>query len=137
MAIDHQTIGTEILVVRNFNTDLEFPDVYEYGKAIATAMATEGLEDMVEHFLPHKLPLTKYVRTWSMLHSGQEVRSWMDYILGMERHMFQNVSIWDPRNNTNHYMVLGCLRGMTLREHQRYIGSQTRLPLYPPQAIAP
>ena len=34
-------------------------------------------------------------------------------------------------HSTDHYMVLGYLRGVTLREHHLYLRSRTRLPLYP------
>ena len=44
---------------------------------------------------------------WSMLHFGQEARSQTDYILGTYRSLLQNVAVWDPRHNNNHYMVLG------------------------------
>ena len=47
--------------------------------------------------------------------------------------MFQNVAVWDPIHNTDHYLVLGCLYGVTLRENQRYLGMLMWLPLYPPK----
>ena len=50
--IGQQPIGTDILVFDNFNTDLELPDGHEFNEAISAAMATEGLEDMMEKFLP-------------------------------------------------------------------------------------
>ena len=53
----------------------------------------------------------------SMLHGGQEVRSWTYYILGTDNCLFQNVAIRDPRHNTYHCMVLGFLHDMTLMEH--------------------
>ena len=40
---------------------------------------------------------------------GQEVRSWTDYILGTDLCLFRNVTVWDPRHNSDYYMVLGCL----------------------------
>ena len=46
----------------------------------------------------------------------------MDYILGTDCCLFQNVATQDPRHNTNHYMFLGCLHGVTLREHHHYLG---------------
>ena len=44
------------------------------------------------------------VRTW------REVRSLIDYILGTDHSLFRNVDVWDPRHNSDHYLVLGCLR---------------------------
>ena len=46
---------------------------------------------------------------WGMLRKGQEVRSRTDYILGTDRRLFRNVTVRDPRHNSDHYMVLGCL----------------------------
>ena len=36
-------------------------------------------------------------------------------------------------HNSDHYLVLGCLHGVTLGEHQCYLGTLTRLPLRPPR----
>ena len=55
----------------------------------------------------------------------------MDYVLGTDHHMIHNLAVWDPRHNIDHSIVLGCLCGVILREHQCYIGFCTRLPLYP------
>ena len=40
-----------------------------------------------------------------------------------------------PRHNSDHYMVLGCLRSAPLREHFSYLGERKRLPLQPPTAL--
>ena len=57
----------------------------------------------------------------------------MDYILGMYRCLLQNLVVRDTRQKTDHYLVLGFLCGVTLREHQCYLRSCTWLPLYPPK----
>ena len=44
-----------------------------------------------------------------MVRAGRDMRSWTDYILGTHFRLLWNVSIQDPRNNSDHYMVLGCL----------------------------
>ena len=62
-----------------------------------------------------------------MLLGGREVRSQADYILGTERRMFQNVPVWDARNNTEHYLVLGCLFGSAPGKHSCYLGKLNRL----------
>ena len=46
---------------------------------------------------------------------GKAVRSRTDYILGTDRSLFRNVAVRDPRHNLDHYMVMGLLRGGTLR----------------------
>ena len=57
-----------------------------------------------------------------MLRKEQEVRSRTDYILGTERRLFRNVIGRDPRHNSDHYMVLGCLPSAPLSETKRYLG---------------
>ena len=54
-----------------------------------------------------------------------------DYILGSDRQISQNAAVRDPRHNSNHFMVMGCLRGASPREQYCYLGSRTRLPLCP------
>ena len=69
-----------------------------------------------------------------MIREGREVRSRTDYILGTDHRIFGNVSVRDPRHNSDHYMVLGCLHRAPLREHASYLGGLKRLPLRPPTA---
>ena len=52
-------------------------------------------------------------------------------ILGTERRLFRNMSIWDPMQNSDHYLILGCLHSTTLREHRKYLGRTMRTPLRP------
>ena len=42
------------------------------------------------------------------------------------------MSVWDSRNNSEHYMVLGCLHRVPLREHIEYLGWCMQLPLQTP-----
>ena len=46
-----------------------------------------------------------------MVRGGKAVRSRTDYILGTDRSLFRNVAVRDPRYNSDHYMVMGLLRG--------------------------
>ena len=64
-----------------------------------------------------------------MVQLGREVMSQTDYILGYDRQIIQNVAVRDPRHNSNHFMVMGCLCGASPREHLRYLGQWMRLPL--------
>ena len=86
---------------------------------IATAMTAAGVEDMTTHFLPRKRRWGRERRTWSMVREGKVVRSLTDYLLGADRSIFSNVSIRDPQHNTNHFMVMGCLRSAPEREHNQ------------------
>ena len=93
------------------------------------ALATEGLKDMSAHFLLRQSSWFWDGSTWSMICADREVRSRTVYILGTDRRLFWNVSVWDPRHNSDHYMVLGCLHRASLREHSRFLGGRKRLPL--------
>ena len=95
--------------------DLELTGGNERIGAIISEMATKGIENMTENFPPHKIPWTWDGRTWSMLRCVQDLRSRTEYILGTDRRLFQNLAVKEPWHNTNNYMVLGCLCGVTLR----------------------
>ena len=64
-----------------------------------------------------------------MIRAGREVRSLTDYILGTDHCLFWNVSVREPRHNSENYMVLGCLRSAPLREHPRDLAERKQLPL--------
>ena len=55
--------------------------------------------------------------------------------MGTERRLFGNFSVRDPRHNSDHYMVIGCIHSASLIEHARYLGGRKRLPLRPPTAL--
>ena len=45
-------MGTKLLVVGDFNTNLEEPEGDRRGEDITASMETEVLDDISEHFLP-------------------------------------------------------------------------------------
>ena len=108
-AIRSRARRAELMVTGDFNVDLATPEGDRRAEAIATLLATEGLEDMARHFLPREIRWCRDRRTWGMLRKGREVRSQTDYILGTDSRLFNNVAGRDPRHNSDHYMVLGCL----------------------------
>ena len=55
---------------------------------------------------------------WSMVDIVREVRSWKEYIIDMDHCLFRKMSVLDPRNNLDHYLILGYLRSTTMREHE-------------------
>ena len=67
-----------------------------------------------------------------MVREGKVMRSRTDYLLGTDRSLFRNMYVRDPRHNTNHFMVVGCLRSAPERDHTRYIAGRRKLPLRPP-----
>ena len=124
--------GAELLVVGDLKTNLAAPEGDRRGEDIAATIATEGLEDMAQHLLPRERRWCWDRRTWGMLRKGREVRSRTDYILGTDRRLFRNVTVRDPRHNSDHYMVLGCLPSASLTEHKRYLEGRKRWPVRPP-----
>ena len=99
---------------------------------ITAKMTEDGLEDIIGHFLPWHKPCLKDSRTWAMQRGGQEVLSHTDYIMGTDSCLFQNVAVWNARNNTDHYLILGCLCGSAPAAHLRYLRRCTRLSIRPP-----
>ena len=95
-------------------------------------LATAGLEDMARHFLLREKRWCRDRRTWGMLRKVREVRSPTDYILGTDCRLFRNVTVQDPRHNSDHYMVLGCLTSAPLSETKRYLRGWKRWPVRPP-----
>ena len=64
-----------------------------------------------------------------MVQQVRVVRYWTDYILGSIRLISRNVTARDPRHKYNHFVVMGCLCSASPREHSRYLGQRTCLPL--------
>ena len=63
--------GDALLVVGDFNTDLDAPEDRERDEGIAAAMTEEVLEDMSGYFLPKHKPWLKDSRTWAMHRGGR------------------------------------------------------------------
>ena len=51
-ALKEHPKGAKMLVAGDFNANLAEPEGDRRGEDIATALGTEGLEDMLAHFLP-------------------------------------------------------------------------------------
>ena len=99
------------------------------GAEISAALTEAGLEDMAAHFLPRKRRWGRERWTWAMVRGGEAVRSGTDYILGTDRRLFTNVAVSDPRYNSDHYMVMGILRGGTAKAHDKYIAGRRKVPM--------
>ena len=131
-ALGDRPKGTALVVAGDLNTDLEDSESDRRGTYIAAVMTMAGVEHMTAHFLPRKRRWGRERRTCSMVREGKVVRSRTDYIIGIDRNLFRNVSVRDPRHNTNHFMVVGCLRSAPEQEHTRYIMGRWKMPLRPP-----
>ena len=87
--------------------DLEDTESDRRGLEIAAAITEAGVKDMTAYFLLRKHRWGRERRTWRMVREGKVVRSRTDYLLGTDRSLFKNLSIRDPRHNTDHFMVMG------------------------------
>ena len=101
-AIGRKPPGAELMVTGDFNVDTMEPEGDRRAENIATDLATAGLEDMAQHFIPQRRRWNRDRRTWDMRRKGQVVRSRTDYILGTDRRLFKNVAVRDPQHNTDH-----------------------------------
>ena len=131
-AIGKKPQGVELMVAGDFNADIKAPEGNRRAENIATDIETTGLEDMAQHFMPRRRRCNRDRRTWEMRQKGQVVRSRTDYILETDSRLFKNVAVRDPRHNSYHYMVLGCLPSAPLLVTKQYLGGQKRWPVRPP-----
>ena len=131
-AIGRNPLGAELMVAGDFKLDILAPEGNRRAENIATDLATAGVEDMAQHFMPQRRRWNRDRRTWDMRQKGQVVRSRTDYILGTDRRLFKNVAVRGPRHNSDHYMVLGCLPSAPLSATKRYLGGRKCWPVRPP-----
>ena len=132
-ALGDQPRGTALVVAGDFNTDLGETASDGRGTEIGAALTEAGVEDMTAYFLSRKSLWGSELRTCSRVREGKVIRSRTDYLLWTDRSLFKNVAVRDPRQNSDHYMVLGHLGGGTAQEHVGYIKGRRRLPLLPPK----
>ena len=118
-ALKERPKGTALVVAGGLNTALDDPENDRRGTEIAAALAEAGLEDMTAHFLPRRQRWGRERRTWSMVREGKVVRSRTDYVLVTDQSLFRNVSVRDPRHNTDHFMMVGCLCSAPAMEHAK------------------
>ena len=91
-------------------------------------MAYLVIEDMEMLFLPRRKVWARDDRMWCMRCQLQEVQSRTEYILVTEHLLFQNIYGWNPLDNSDHYMVLGCLHGATQQVQSHYLWQIRRSP---------
>ena len=108
-----------MIVAGVFNADLDRTVGQDRDEDIMAVVATAGKEDVLGPLLPQRSTWCKDRRTWAMVQQGMEVRSRMDYILEFDRLVFRKVSIRYPGHNSNHFMVMECLRGAYPRDNSR------------------
>ena len=95
----------------NLNANLADPEGTPRGKAIADKLEAAVLMDLGLLFLQQRKLWLKDRCTCSMRRDGREFWSCKYYILRIDFRLLQDVAIQDPQHHSDHYMVLGCLRG--------------------------
>ena len=64
-------------------------------------MTAVGLEYILVYFHKCLCPWNRDKEIWSMVDIVREVRSRTDYILETDRSLFRNMSVQDPRHNSD------------------------------------
>ena len=114
-AIAERPKGIELIFAGDLNVDLGKEGEWGRDGGIVAALATEGLENLVVHFFPIRRAWCRDRRTWGAVSQGRVVRYRAEYILGTDRRILHSMAVWDPRHNSDHFMVVGCLHGASLR----------------------
>ena len=76
-AIGQKPPGSDLMVAGDFNVDILAPEGRR-AENIATDLATAGVEDMAQHFMPQRRRWCRDQRTWDIKRKGQVVRSRTD-----------------------------------------------------------
>ena len=82
--IRDQPYGDELLAAGNLNADLEYSEGRLRSEAIADKPVAAGILDMGLNTLQLCNPWLKYRCSWRIQRYGQEVRSWTEYIIGID-----------------------------------------------------
>lgn len=106
---------------------------------IVAALASYGFEDMLPHFQGRRRH--RHGHTWKQKRDGILVSSRCDYILSMDRRLWLNVAIRDPRGyDSDHLMVWGKLLAEPTKSNLSYLQGRRKLPLklpkWGPQTLA-
>ena len=69
-AIGRNPLGAELMVAGDFNVDIMALEGNRRAENIATDLATAGVEDMAQHFMPRRKRWSRDRRTWDMRRKG-------------------------------------------------------------------
>ena len=87
---------------------------------LATILAVYGLTDPAQHFLPRRKYRAEGNWTWRMWREGRPISGQGDYIIG-KLYDLSMVSLWEPRKNTDHRVILEVLCGDMDMKHHAYV----------------
>ena len=97
---------------------------------VAYLLVSFGLVDLLGHFM--QLLRFQHMQMWFQVRQGNFLRSRFNYILGLDRRLFETVGIWDLENfSSNHFVLRARLLWRTTRCHSWYLRGQRSFPLRP------
>jgi len=119
------------LLLSDLNIDLaDLRD--DRARSVAANIASHGFKDLLPHF--RQCHCFHHGTTWWQHCNDEMVLSRCDYILGMDRCMFSNVSLCDPRLfSLDHLMVLRELQSNILGQNKSYLRGRQQFPLQAPK----
>ena len=83
---------------------------------VAYLLVSFGLVDLLGHFM--QLLRFQHMQMWFQVRQGNFLRSRFNYILGLDRRLFETVGIWDLENfSSNHFVLRARLLWRTTRCH--------------------
>ena len=83
-------------------------------------VASCGMQDITEHFIPRMRYRGDGRWTWRMRREDQKLTGRGDYILCTNRHNFFKAGIREARMNIDHRMVLAVLQGEVAQSNCAY-----------------
>jgi Reverse transcriptase (RNA-dependent DNA polymerase)/Endonuclease/Exonuclease/phosphatase family len=121
------TKNMPVIVAGDLNVDLRrHINQSTRDAAIATTLASCGLDDMSRHFYQRRRHKEGY--TWRQRREGRIVRARNDAILSDERKWFQKVAIVEPPGcDSDHYMLVATITTQSLHEHKAYLNGRKKI----------
>jgi hypothetical protein len=119
--------GQPSILMGDINVDFRTNMPSSRDAEIMALLTTLGLEDMSKHFIQRRR--FRHGNTWNMERDGTILQSRCDYIMGIDRRIFQFIQIKDPDYNSDHLMVTGGLQSASKHENTAYLRSRRKFPL--------
>jgi hypothetical protein len=120
--------GQPSILMGDINVDFRTNMPSSRDAEIMALLTTLGLlEDMSKHFIQRRR--FRHGNTWSMERDGTILQSRCDYIMGIDRQIFQFIQTKDPNYNSDHLMVTGGQQSASKHENTAYLRSRRKFPL--------
>jgi len=118
-------LGRDSIVIGYLNADM--------GR-LQNPQITGVLVDLLSHF--RQRPCFCHLKTWWKVQQGRLLRSWCNYVLGLDRQLFETVKIRYPSNFAPHHFLLRLrLLQRQTRCHGGYLRGHQAFPLALPPMV--